>query len=93
MWPDHHAPDLEASGRIVDFLPVPVADVFCLKGGPAAIVEQLVGVLRSSPVPFDYVVLHPILDPRFPVDPERDYTARVAREILPRVRGALDARA
>jgi hypothetical protein len=35
------------------------------------------------------VVLHPIPDPRWPDDPERGYTARVAREVLPRVRRAL----
>jgi 5,10-methylenetetrahydromethanopterin reductase len=90
VWPDfHHASDLEASGRAVDFLPTEVADAFCLRGGPDAIVEQLVGVLAGAPVAFDYVVLHPIPDPRFPVDPERDYTARVAREILPHVRARL----
>jgi hypothetical protein len=38
---------------------------------------------------FDHVVLHPIPDPRFPDDPEQGYTARVAREVLPRVRAAL----
>ncbi len=94
VWPDfHHAADLEASGRVVDFLPPDVADAFCLRGGPAEIVEQLVDVLAAAPVAFDYVVLHPIPDPKFPVDPERDYTARVAREILPHVRARLKARA
>ena len=94
VWPDfHHAADLEGGGRVVDFLPAEAADAFCLRGGPGEIVEQLVGVLESSPVGFDYVVLHPIPDPRFPVDPERDYTARVAREILPHVRARLKARA
>ena len=38
---------------------------------------------------FDHVVLHPIPDPRFPDDPDQGYTARVAREVLPRVRAAL----
>jgi 5,10-methylenetetrahydromethanopterin reductase len=93
VWPDfHHAADLEASGRAVDFLPTEAADAFCLRGGPAEIVEQLLAVLGASPVAFDYVVLHPIPDPRFPVDSERDYTARVAREILPHVRTRLEAR-
>jgi 5,10-methylenetetrahydromethanopterin reductase len=92
VWPDfHHAADLEASGRVVDFLPAEVADAFCLRGGAAEIVEQLVGVLGATPATFDYVVLHPIPDPRFPTDPERDYTARVAREILPLVRARLGA--
>jgi len=90
VWPDfHHAPDLEASGRVVDFLPAEAADAFCLRGGPGGIVEQLVAVLGGAPVAFDHVVLHPIPDPTFPTDPERDYTARVAREVLPRVRARL----
>jgi len=93
VWPDfHHAPDLESSGRAVDFLPREAADAFCLRGGPAAIVEQLVGVLTAAPAAFDYVVLHPIPDPKFPTDPDHDYTARVAREILPAVRARLSGR-
>lgn len=92
VWPDfHHAPDLEASGRAVDFLPAEAADAFCLRGGPADIVAQLVGVLDATPAAFEHVVLHPIPDPRFPTDPEHDYTARVAREILPQVRARLGA--
>jgi 5,10-methylenetetrahydromethanopterin reductase len=92
VWPDfHHAADLEASGRVVDFLPEAAADAFSLHGRPQDIVAQLVAVLGASPVAFDHVVLHPIPDPRFPVDPERDYTARVAREILPHVRARLAA--
>jgi hypothetical protein len=94
VWPDfHHAVDLEASGRVVDFLPAEAADAFALHGGPAEIVEQLAGVLDAAPIAFDYVILHPIPDPKFPVDPERDYTARVAREILPQVRARLKSRA
>jgi 5,10-methylenetetrahydromethanopterin reductase len=92
VWPDfHHAPDLEASGRHVDFLPDAAADAFCLRGGPAEIVGQLVEVIRSAPVPFEHVVLHPIPDPRYPDDPQAGYMARVAREILPAVRAALVA--
>ena len=92
VWPDfHHAPDLEASGRAVEFLPASAADAFCLRGGPDEIVEQLVDVIRAAPVAFDYVVLHPIPNPPTPDDPERGYTARVAREILPRVRARLGA--
>ena len=93
VWPDfHHAVDLEASGRVVDFLPEAAADAFCLRGGPDQVATQLVDVLRGSPASFDYVVLHPIPNPSWPGDPERDYTARVAREVLPRVRAALGAR-
>jgi len=90
VWPDfHHAPDLEASGRAVDFLPTSAADAFSLRGGPIEVADQLVHVLRDAQVEFDYVVLHPIPDPPVPQDPERGYTARVAREVLPRVRAAL----
>ena len=53
------------------------------------IVDQLVKVLRASPVAFEYVVLHPIPNPPSPDEGDRGYTARVAREILPRVRQAL----
>ena len=92
VWPDfHHAADLEASGRVVDFLPEAAADAFSLHGRPEDIVAQLVAVLGGAPVAFDHVVLHPIPDPRFPVDRERDFTARVAREILPHVRARLKA--
>src|SRR5262245_7124741 len=91
LWPDfHHAADLEASGRAVDFLPEAAADAFCLRGDPAEVTRQLIDVPRSVPVPLDHVVLHPIPDPRFPDDPERGYTARVAPEVLPAVRSALD---
>ncbi len=90
VWPDfHHAVDLEASGRAVDFLPEKAADAFCLRGGPADVARQLVEALRGAPAAFDHVVLHPIPDPRWPDDPERGYTARVAREVLPAVRRAL----
>src|SRR5262249_48018182 len=92
VWPDfHHATDLEASGRVVDFLSAAAADAFCLRGGPAEIADQLVRVIRESPIELDYVVLHPIPDPRFPDDPERGYMARVGREVLPVVRAHLGA--
>ncbi len=90
VWPDfHHAPDLEASGRVVDFLPAGAAEAFSLHGGPSEVAERLMDVLRSAPAPFDYVVLHPIPNPPTPDDPERGYMARIAREVLPRVRGGL----
>ena len=92
VWPDfHHSPDLEASGRHVDFLPDAAAEAFCLRGGPGDIVTQLVEVIRSSSVPLEHVVLHPIPDPKYPDDPQAGYMARVAREILPAVRSALGA--
>jgi 5,10-methylenetetrahydromethanopterin reductase len=93
VWPDfHHAPDLEASGRVVDFLPVSAADGFSLRGGPAEITERLIDVLGSAPTEFDYVVLHPIPNPTMPDDPEGGYMARMAREVLPHVRRALGDR-
>ena len=93
VFPDfHHAPDLEASGRVVDFLPEAAADAFSLHGGPAEIVTQLLQVLRSAPTSFDYVCLHPIPNPTMPDDPERGFMARVAREVLPPVRAALGTR-
>ena len=89
VWPDfHHATDLEASGRVVDFLPEQAADAFSLRGGPAEVAARLVDAVRAAPAVFDYVVLHPIPDPRWPADPQGDYTARVAREVLPRVRAS-----
>jgi len=92
VFPDfHHAPDLEASGKVVDFLPDAAADAFCLRGGPAEIVQQLLAVLRSAPAAFDYVCLHPIPNPSAPDDPERGFMARIAREVLPPVRTALGA--
>jgi 5,10-methylenetetrahydromethanopterin reductase len=90
VWPDfHHAVDLLASGRVVDFLPPEAADAFCLRGRPADIVTQLVALLRVAPARFDHVVLHPIPNPATPDDPDHGYMARVAREILPPVRAAL----
>src|SRR5919198_1165875 len=90
VWPDfHHAADLTASGRVVDFLPREAADAFCLRGGPAEIVEQVLAVIRSAPAAFEHVVLHPVPNPMEPDDPERGYMARVAREVLPPVRAAL----
>lgn len=92
VWPDfHHAPDLEASGRVVDFLPLEAADAFSLRGGPAEIVKQLVAAITATDAPLDYVVLHPIPNPPTPDEGERGYMARVAREILPAVRRALSA--
>jgi 5,10-methylenetetrahydromethanopterin reductase len=90
VWPDfHHATDLEASGGVVDFLPEAAADAFCLRGGAADVAEQLLRVIGEAPTAFDYIVLHPIPNPPAPDDPEHGYMARVAREVLPRVRARL----
>jgi len=90
VWPDfHHAPDLEASGGVVDFLSEAAADAFSLRGAPADIARRLVDVLRAAPVELDHVVLHPIPNPPTPDDSDQGYMARMAREVLPRVRRAL----
>ena len=92
VWPDfHHAADLEASGRVVDFLPKEAADAFCLRGGPAEIADHVLAVVRSTPVALEHIVLHPVPNPAEPDDLERGYMTRVAREVLPRVRAALGA--
>jgi 5,10-methylenetetrahydromethanopterin reductase len=91
VWPDfHHAPDLETSGRVVDFLPDAAADAFSLRGEPIEIAERLIEVLRSSTAEFDHVILHPIPNPPSPDEGEAGYMARMAREVLPRVRRALE---
>jgi hypothetical protein len=91
VWPDfHHSADLESSGRVVDFLPEAAVDAFSLHGGASDIIAQLVALLRAAPVGFDHVVLHPIPDPVRPEDHEHGYKARVAREILPALRAALE---
>src|SRR4029453_9736316 len=59
----HHAPDLEASGRAVNFLPPGAADAFCLRGGPDQIVEQLVQAIPAAPGALASVCLHPIPHP------------------------------
>ena len=90
VWPDfHHARDLDASGRVVDFLPEAAADAFALRGNAAEVADRCVAFLKAAPADFDYVVLHPIPDPTWPDDPNNGYTARVAREVLPRIRQAL----
>jgi 5,10-methylenetetrahydromethanopterin reductase len=90
VWPDfHHARDLDASGRVVDFLPEAAADAFALRGNAAEVADRCVAFLKSAPAEFDYVVLHPIPDPTWPDDPDNGYTARVAMDVLPRIRQAL----
>jgi 5,10-methylenetetrahydromethanopterin reductase len=90
VWPDfHHAPDLEASGRVVEFLSDEVAASFCLAGDAGAIVDQLVATLEAAPAPFDWVVLHPIPNPPTPDPGPGSYLERVAREVLPAARERL----
>jgi 5,10-methylenetetrahydromethanopterin reductase len=90
VWPDfHHDPDLIKSGTAVGFLPREAADNFALWGTADQITQQLTKVLREAPVEFEYVVLQPIPDPRWPHDLDSGFTARMATEVLPRVRAAL----
>jgi 5,10-methylenetetrahydromethanopterin reductase len=93
VWPDfHHDPDLIKSGTAVSFLPREAADNFALWGSAEQVAGQLIKVLREAPVEFEYVVLQPIPDPRFPAALVPDgFTARVATEVLPRVRAALQS--
>ncbi len=92
VWPDfHHDPDLLKSGNAVGFLPREAADRFALWGSSEQVRGQLLAALRASPVEFDYVVLQPIPDPRFPDAGDAGYTARMAREVLPVVRAALQS--
>ena len=93
VWPDfHHDSDLMKAGRAVGFLSEAHADAFALRGTADDVTEQLVEVLgraASDGIEFEHVVLHPIPNPPAPDDAEDGYTARVAREILPKVRERL----
>ncbi|MDH3681546.1 MAG: LLM class flavin-dependent oxidoreductase [Acidimicrobiia bacterium] len=65
IWPDfHHAADLVAAGRLVDFLPDDVARSFSFCGSTGEIAEQLTAVLDAVPEA-SIVVPHPIPTPRF----------------------------
>ncbi len=91
VWPDfHHNRYLASSGQAVDFLPREAADKFSLWGTPDQISEQLISLLLSGLAQFEYVVLQPIPDPIWPdASGESGFTARMATEVLPRVRAAL----
>lgn len=94
IWPDfHHARDLLASGAAVDFLGGEHADAFALRGGTDDVARLLIGILSRCydvGIRFEHVVLHPIPDPRTPDAGTGAYTERVAREVLPRVRGEVE---
>ena len=88
VWPDfHHHPDLEQSGRVVDFLSQDAADAFAIHGGVDAIAAQLIQAL-SHDVPCDILVPHPMPTPRWDA-PHPDYMERFAREVLPQLEAAL----
>jgi 5,10-methylenetetrahydromethanopterin reductase len=82
VWPDfHHAEDLEASGRLVSFLPDDVADAFALYGPPAMIARQLGEVLHLG-FPIAMIIPHPVPTPP-PGGPRPDYIERFATEVMP----------
>ena len=90
VWPDfHHDRNLMGSGSAVSFLPREAADLFSLWGTADQITVQLISTLKAAPVSFDYLILQPIPDPSFPDAGAAGYTERMAREVLPRVREAL----
>src|SRR5207245_10082023 len=79
VWPDfHHARDLDASGRVVDFLPEAVADAFSLRGGPSEFADRCAAVLSAALAAFDYSLIHQILAPTTPIDPPPSSTAHLA---------------
>ena len=89
VWPDfHHAPDLEFERPRRRLPPHRSRRRLLPARRPRRHRRQLLHVIRTSPCALDYVVLHPI-PTRNSRDPANDYTARVAREILPPVRKEL----
>ncbi len=88
VWPDfHHADDLEASGRVVSFLPDTVADAFALYGTPAMIAQQLCEVLHLG-FRVDMIIPHPAPTPA-PGGPRPDYIERFATEVIPLLKTAM----
>ncbi|HJM90210.1 MAG TPA: LLM class flavin-dependent oxidoreductase [Dehalococcoidia bacterium] len=91
VHPDfHHAPDLEQSGRLVDFLPTEAADAFCLRGDAADVTRELIAILELG-FNFEIVVPHPVPNPPAPDAPGGPHYMEIfARDVLPAVRNALD---
>jgi 5,10-methylenetetrahydromethanopterin reductase len=91
VWPDfHHAEDLEASGRLVSFLPDEVADAFAAYGTPEMIAKQLCDVL-SLGFPVAMIIPHPVPTP--PAGgPGPDYIERFATEVMPLLKAAMEER-
>ena len=78
VFPDfHHARDLLAAGRAVDFLPRAAADAFALRGSFADIAQQLERALDVD-VPIEIVLPHPMLAP----DTAIDYLAEFAHRVI-----------
>ncbi|MDA0350703.1 MAG: LLM class flavin-dependent oxidoreductase [Chloroflexi bacterium] len=87
VWPDfHHAEDLAAAGKVVDFLSDEAAAAFAVSGGTDELVTQLRGVLKLG-LPISTVVIH-----RLPGNPgakavrgARGWKEIVARDVLERL--------
>ena len=78
VFPDfHHARDLLAAGKAVDFLPQAAMDAFALYGTFTDISRQLERALDID-VPIDIVLPHPMLAP----DNALDYLAEFARHVI-----------
>lgn len=85
VWPDfHHAADLEASGRVVSFVPDEIANAFSLFGSPETIAEQLHEVLGFGHR-IDMIIPHPMPTPD-PRGPKPDYIERMATEVIPKLK-------
>jgi 5,10-methylenetetrahydromethanopterin reductase len=79
----HHAPDLDRSGAVVDFLPEEAAGAFCVRGTADQVAEQINRVLSLG---FDFEILVPHPMPNPPPDAEGPtYMERIARDVMPRV--------
>jgi 5,10-methylenetetrahydromethanopterin reductase len=91
VWPDfHHTEDLEASGRLVSFLPDEVADAFAAYGTPSMIASQLCGVLRQG-FPIEMIIPHPVPTPP-PGGARPDYIERFASEVIPALKAMMGSR-
>jgi 5,10-methylenetetrahydromethanopterin reductase len=91
VWPDfHHAEDLEASGRVVSFLPDDVADAFAVYGTPEMIARQLHDVLNMG-FPIHMIVPHPVPTPPLG-GPRPDYIERFATEVIPLLKAEMASR-
>lgn len=93
VWPDfHHSEDLVASGTAVNFLSDEQALAFSLLGDAKMIISQIVGLIKEASelsIDFDYIVLHPIPNPRYPDLGSESYMERVPVEIIDDVKKAL----
>lgn len=79
VWPDfHHAADLVAAGRVVDFLTDDVAASFSFHGTQADVADQLRAILAAVPE-LSIVVPHPVPAPR--PDEVTDYARWIGGEL------------